>query len=136
MESKTIKLVQDSFQKVVPIASTAATLFYDKLFELDPTLRPLFKGDIQEQGTKLMNMLGTAVKGLSNLEALVPAVQALGKRHIAYGVKDQHYDTVGIALIWTLGQGLGDDFTDEVKQAWLETYGVLSSVMKDAANNA
>ena len=136
MESKTIKLVQDSFQKVVPIASTAATLFYDKLFELDPTLRPLFKGDIQEQGTKLMNMLGTAVKGLSNLEALVPAVQALGKRHIAYGIKDQHYDTVGIALIWTLGQGLGDDFTDEVKQAWLETYGVLSSVMKDAANNA
>ncbi|GAB1856794.1 globin family protein [Flavobacteriaceae bacterium MHTCC 0001] len=134
METKTIELVQGSFEKVVPIADKAAEIFYDKLFELDPKLKPLFKGDMKEQGAKLMSMIGTAVNGLTNLEAIVPAVQNLGKNHVGYGVKDSHYDTVGEALIYTLGAGLGDDFTPDTKDAWVEVYTVLATTMKDAAS--
>lgn len=136
MEHTSIELVQSSFKKVVPIAPTAAELFYGKLFELDPSLQSLFKGDMQEQGAKLMKMIGIAVNGLSNLDAIVPAVQDLGKRHVGYGVEDAHYDTVGAALIWTLEQGLGDDFTEPTKQAWIETYTLLATVMKTAASEA
>ncbi|TYA74460.1 globin family protein [Seonamhaeicola marinus] len=133
MEAKTIELVQGTFEKVVPIADKAAEIFYAKLFELDPKLKPLFKGDMKEQGKKLMTMIGTAVNGLNNLEAIVPAVQNLGRNHVGYGVEDSHYDTVGEALIYTLGAGLGDDFTPEVEGAWVEVYTVLATTMKDAA---
>ena len=133
MEQEQITLVQESFAKVAPIADTAASLFYGKLFELDPSLQPLFTGDMEEQGKKLMQMLAVAVKGLSDLDSIVPAVQALGERHVGYNVTPAHYQTVGEALIWTLGQGLGDDFTPEVKDAWLEVYTLLSSVMIEAA---
>jgi hemoglobin-like flavoprotein len=133
MTPEQIALVQSSMEKVVPIADDAAALFYGKLFELDPELQPLFKGDMEEQGRKLMSMIGTAVNGLTNLEAIVPAVQELGTRHAGYGVKDADYDTVGTALIWTLGQGLGDSFTEEVKDAWLAAYTILATTMKDAA---
>ncbi len=135
MEQQQIELVQSSFAKVAPIAGEAAELFYNRLFELDPDLRPLFKGDITEQGIKLMSMLKTAVAGLSNLDALAPAVQELGVRHKDYGVEDSHYDTVGEALLWTLEQGLGDAWNEEVKSAWTETYVLLSGVMKSAAEN-
>lgn len=128
-----IKLVQDSWEKCIPIADTAAELFYGKLFELDPSVKPLFKSDIKEQGKKLMTMITTAVRGLSKLDTIVGAVQDMGKRHVGYGVKDEHYDTVGSALIWTLGQGLGDAFTEPVKIAWLKTYTLLATTMKDAA---
>jgi len=128
-----IVLIQESFAKVLPIAETAAEIFYARLFELDPRLKPLFKGDMKEQGAKLMAMLNLVVNKLTDLEALVPAVQQLGCRHAGYGVEDSHYDTVGEALIWTLGQGLGDDFTEEVKEAWLNAYGLLASTMKEAA---
>lgn len=128
-----ISLVQSSFSKVAPIASQAAALFYGKLFELNPDVRPLFKEDLADQGDKLMKMIGVAVSGLNNLDALVPAVQQLGARHVDYGVKNEHYDDVGSALLWTLGEGLGDDFTDEVKEAWTITYTTLATVMKDAA---
>ncbi len=134
METKTIELVQGTFKKVVPIADKAAEIFYAKLFELDPKLKPLFKGDMKEQGAKLMSMIGTAVNGLNNLEAIVPAVQNLGRNHVGYGVKDSHYDTVGNALIYTLDTGLGDAFTSDVKDAWVEVYTVLATTMKDAAN--
>ena len=134
MNEQQIKLVQESFAKVAPIAETAANLFYGKLFELDPSLRTLFKGDMQEQGAKLMKMIGMAVNSLNNLDALVPVVQDLGVRHVDYGVEDAHYDTVGAALLWTLGQGLGEAFTTEVEAAWTETYTVLATVMKDAAS--
>ena len=133
MSAAEIKLVQDSWAKCVPIADKAAELFYGKLFELDPALRPLFTSDIVEQGKKLMMMINTAVNGLSRLDQIVPAVQAMGKRHVGYGVKDSHYDTVGAALPWTLGQGLGDGFTSEVEAAWTKTYVLLSTTMKDAA---
>jgi len=136
MEQKTIDLVQGTFDKVEPIAAKAAELFYGKLFELDPELKPLFKGDMEEQGKKLMTMIGLAVRGLNNLEALVPAVQNLGVRHVDYGVKDEHYGTVAAALLWTLGQGLGEAFTDEVEAAWTEVYTVLADTMKAAAASA
>ncbi len=133
MEAKTIELVQGTFKDVEPIAETAAEIFYGKLFDLDPQLKPLFKGDMKEQGAKLMSMIGTAVNGLNNLEAIVPAVQNLGKNHVGYGVKDSHYDTVGSALLFTLDKGLGEKFTPEVKDAWTEVYTVLATTMKDAA---
>jgi hemoglobin-like flavoprotein len=133
MTPKQIELVQSSWKKVLPIADTAAGLFYRKLFTLDPSLKPLFKGDIKEQGRKLMAMISVAVAGLTRLETIVPAVQDLGRRHVKYGVKDKHYDTVATALVWTLGQGLGEAFTPDVKDAWVTAYGVLAKTMKDAA---
>ena len=128
-----IKLVKDSWAKVVPISETAAELFYGKLFELDPSVRSMFKGDMKEQGRKLMAILNTAVTSLDKLDTIVPAVQAMGKRHVDYGVKDEHYDTVGEALIWTLGAGLKDAFTEETKAAWVGVYTLVADTMKAAA---
>ncbi|MEM0897727.1 MAG: globin family protein [Verrucomicrobiota bacterium] len=128
------ELVQSSWEKVVPIADTAAELFYAKLFELDPEVKPLFaNSDMKEQGKKLTQMITVAVKGLDTLGELVPAVQALGKRHVDYGVKAEHYDTVGAALLDTLGKGLGDDFTPATEEAWTITYTTLATVMKEAS---
>ncbi len=132
MNARQIQLVQSSFAKVTPIADTAAQLFYTRLFELDPTLSRLFRGDRVEQGRKLMQMIGAAVRGLDNPDKLMPVVRQLGIRHLGYGVEDGHYDTVGAALLWTLEQGLGSDFTPEVRQAWTEVYGVLAKTMKEA----
>jgi len=131
-----VELIKSSWAQVVPISDKAAELFYGKLFEMDPSVRPLFKGDMVEQGQKLMRMIGTAVNGLDRLDAIVPAVQQLGVRHIAYGVKDEHYDTVGAALLWTLETGLGDAFTEDTKEAWATVYGILSDTMKTAAAEA
>lgn len=128
------ELVQSSFTKVEPISDTAAELFYARLFELDPSLKPMFSGDMEQQGKKLMTMLATAVRSLDNLDALVPVVKRLGERHVAYGVQTGHYVTVGNALLDTLDKGLGDDFTPEVKEAWTVVYGVLSSTMIAAAD--
>ena len=136
MTPSQVKLVQESFQKVVPIADQAADIFYTKLFELDPTLKPMFKSDIAEQGKKLMTMIGTAVGGLNHLDKIVPAVQELGKRHVDYGVKPDHYNTVATALLYTLETGLGAAWTPEVKEAWIAVYVLLSQTMKDAANVA
>jgi hemoglobin-like flavoprotein len=133
MTAQQKQLVQSSFGKVAPIADTAADLFYQRLFEIDPGLRPLFKQDMKEQKKKLMQMLTAAVRGLDDLGALVPVVRDLGARHAGYGVQDDHYDTVGEALLWTLEKGLGDDFTSETKEAWIVVYGVLAGTMKDAA---
>jgi hemoglobin-like flavoprotein len=132
MTPEKIALVQSTWAKVVPIKETAADLFYGKLFELDPSLRALFKSDIREQGRKLMAMIGTAVGGLNNLGALVPAVKDLGRRHAGYGVKSEDYTTVATALLWTLEKGLGDAFTPQVKDAWTETYMVLAKTMQTA----
>src|SRR5262245_8268570 len=110
-------LVQTTFAQVAPIAETAAALFYARLFELDPSLRPMFSADLNEQGRKLMQMIGVAVAGLDKLDALVPAVRALGQRHAGYGVRDEHYATVAEALLWTLETGLGEAFTFEVREA-------------------
>lgn len=127
------KLVQSSFAAVAPISEQAAELFYGRLFEIAPEVKPLFKGDMKAQGRKLMQMLSAAVSGLDDLGALVPVVQDLAKRHTGYGVTAAHYKPVGEALIWTLEQGLGDKFTPPVRNAWVKTYGILSNTMIDAA---
>ena len=129
-------LVQDSFATIATIADDAAVLFYQRLFELDPSLRPMFRGDMAEQRKKLMQMITGAVKGLDRLEQLVPVVQDLGRRHAHYGVAESHYDTVGAALLWTLEMGLGKTFTAEMKEAWTAVYVLLSTTMKDAAREA
>jgi len=128
-----IALVQRTFADVLPMVDTAATLFYKRLFMLDPTLRSLFHGDMREQGRKLMAMLQMVVTGLSRLEELVPVVQQLGVRHRGYGVTDAHYATVGAALLWTLEQGLGERFTPEVQAAWTSAYTLLANTMSAAA---
>ncbi|MRI33092.1 hemin receptor [Endozoicomonas sp. OPT23] len=129
LTEKQIQLVTDSWSKVAPISQQAAELFYNRLFELDPALRPLFKGNISEQGAKLMKTLGVAVASLTNLEALVPVLKTMGKQHEEYGVEASHYQTVAEALLWTLEQGLGDDFTEEVKEAWTATYVIVADTM-------
>jgi hemoglobin-like flavoprotein len=129
MNSAEINLVQVTFEEVRPNALAVAEIFYQRLFTLDPSLRPLFKGDMVHQSRMLMAMLGAAVNGLTNLEALVPVVRQLGARHVNYGVQDEHYATVGSALIWTLGEGLGEKFNPATRDAWTAAYGLLSSVM-------
>ena len=127
------EFVQSTFAKVEPISEAAAELFYNKLFELDPGLKGLFKNDMKAQGKKLMATLKLAVKGLDDLDKLVPVVQELGRRHAGYGVKDKDYDTVAAALIWTLGQGLEEAFTPEVEEAWTAVYTLLAETMIAAA---
>jgi len=125
-------LVQDSFAKVLPIADKAAELFYDRLFEIAPDLRDLFKSDLAEQRRKLMAALKVAVAGLDDPFKLIPVIQTLGERHKSYGVKEEDYDTVAAALLWTLEQGLGADFTPEVKEAWVAVYGLVAGIMKES----
>jgi hemoglobin-like flavoprotein len=134
MTPRQIELVQTSWEKVVPIADQAAALFYNRLFELDPELKPMFKSDIKEQGRKLMQMITVAVRGLKDLGKLVPAVEDLGRRHVGYGVRKKDYETVGTALLWTLEKGLGESFTPEVKESWTVVYTVLATTMQKAAS--
>lgn len=136
MSPNEIKLVQASFAKVAPVAAKAAEMFYSRLFELDPSLRTLFTGDMVEQGKRLMAMVTVAVDGLDEIGDLVPAVQDMGRRHVNYGVREEHYPIVGRALLETLETALGDEFTPETKAAWTDVYGVLSSTMIDAAKAA
>jgi hemoglobin-like flavoprotein len=136
MTPEQIRLVQSSFAKVAPIADTAAALFYGRLFEIDPSLRFMFHGDIEEQGRKLMSILQVAVSNLHRLDTIIPAVKALGVRHVRYGVEDRHYDIVAGALLWTLEKGLADDFTPATRDAWVVAYTVLANTMKDAAAEA
>ncbi len=133
MTPEQVKLVQDSFKQVVPIADTAANLFYDRLFTIAPELRSLFPDDLTEQKKKLIQMLATAITNLHQAEKILPAVEDLGRRHVAYGVTAQHYAPVGAALLWTLEQGLGAAFTPPVKDAWTETYTLVAGVMQNAA---
>lgn len=133
MNQEEITLVQRSWEKVVPIADEAAALFYSELFALDPSLKSLFKTDMKAQGRKLTSMLNTAVVNLAKLETILPAVEDLGRRHVGYGVRDEHYETVGTALLSTLEKGLGDAFTPEVRAAWTKAYTALAGVMQSAA---
>ena len=133
MDDNTIALVQESFAKVAPITEAAAEIFYADLFATAPEVRPLFKGNMNEQGMKLMATLGIVVKGLDTLDQIVPVAEELAVRHVAYGVEPQHYDSVGASLMRTLKQGLNGDFTPDIEAAWLEAYTTLSDVMKQAA---
>ena len=129
MNPTQVKLVQESFAKVAPISEVASVLFYDRLFEVAPSVRALFPADMTEQRKKLMMMLAAVVNGLSNLESILPAASALAKRHLGYGAKPEHYAVVGGALLWTLKKGLGDAWTNELADAWGATYGTLSGYM-------
>ena len=133
MTPEQIEMVKSSWEQIKPISEQAADMFYGRLFEMDPALKPLFKGDMKAQGRKLMTMITTAVSHLDKLADILEPVQDLGRRHADYGVKPEHYDTVGAALLWTLGQGLGEAFTAELEAAWTQTYTTLAGVMKDAA---
>ncbi len=136
MDERQIDLVRTSFAHVLPIKTQAAAMFYARLFEIAPPLRALFYGDIEEQGAKLMAMLAVVVANLDRLETLVPTVRALGARHAAYGVTEADYSPVAEALLWTLGQGLGEAFTPETEAAWVAAYTVLAGQMQEAARAA
>ncbi len=125
--------VQETFEAVKPIADQAASLFYGRLFEIAPEVKPLFKGNMEDQGRKLMKTLAIAVAGLNDLVAAGPTLEKLGRGHVAYGVQPEHYAKVGEALLWTLGQGLGDAFTEEVENSWKQVYQILADTMKAAA---
>ncbi|MBK8335930.1 MAG: hemin receptor [Sterolibacteriaceae bacterium] len=126
-------IVQSTWPKILPNKDAAAQLFYARLFELDPSLRPMFLGDIGLQGRKLMQVLDSVVNGLADFETIGAAVRDLGMRHVGYGVQDRHYDTVGAALLWAIERGVGAAFTAEVRDAWAAAYGMLASIMRGAA---
>lgn len=134
MTPEKIALVQDSFAKVVPIADQAAILFYDRLFEIAPEVKPMFHGDMAEQRRKLITMLAAVVNGLGNLDSILPVASALAKRHVGYGVTAKLYEPVGEALLWTLERGLRSDWTREVAAAWAAAYATLSGFMIKEAN--
>jgi nitric oxide dioxygenase len=133
MTPSQVSLVQDSFAKVVPIADQAAVIFYDRLFDIAPQVKPLFKGDMARQRRALMGTLGVVVNGLSNLPSVLPAASALAKKHVTYGVEASHYPVVGAALLWTLEKGLGEAWTPDVAAAWTDAYGTLSGYMVSEA---
>jgi hemoglobin-like flavoprotein len=136
MTDEQIALIQTSWAQVEPIADTAAQIFYERLFQTAPEVRELFPDDLTEQRRKLMATLGMVVKALPKLAQIIPNVQALGRRHAAYGVAPEHYAIVGGALLWTLAQGLGDSFTDAHAAAWAEAYGLLADTMQAGAAEA
>ncbi|GAW85737.1 nitric oxide dioxygenase [Bathymodiolus platifrons methanotrophic gill symbiont] len=133
LSSEQINLVRESWKRVLPIKEQAAELFYQRLFELDPDVKSLFKGRLDFQGDKLMTTLDVVVNSLDDLHEVEGMLQAMGRRHIIYGVEAAHYETVGAALLWVLAQGLGEHFTEEVEEAWVTAYGVIATTMKEAA---
>lgn len=135
MEQEKIQIIRNTWSYVIINPQEAGELFYQKLFELAPHLRPMFKGDIKEQSKKLMRTITVAVTKLDKLDDLLPEIQALAKRHVGYGVKPSHYAPVGAALIWTLEKGLGPKWTPEVATAWTELYLLLSQAMIEAVEN-
>jgi hemoglobin-like flavoprotein len=136
MTAQEIMLVKNSFQKLGPTAEQVSALFYARLFELDPSLRNLFHGDMATQGCRFMQMIASAVTALDRIDAIKLTFRQLGARHIRYGVRDEHYATVGTALLWTLDKSLGSDFTPAVKSAWTVTYALFARTMMDGAHSA
>lgn len=135
MDQLTVRLVRQSWAKVTPISEHVGKLFYQNLFAADPSLKSLFKGNTDEQAAKLVQMIGAAVGKLNDLATLVPILEHLGKRHGTYGVAHADYQTVGTALLQTLGQSLGDAFTPAVSAAWTKVYAVIATTMMSASEN-
>jgi hemoglobin-like flavoprotein len=129
MTPRQVALVQESFAKIIPIRAQAAALFYNRLFAIDPSTRPLFRGDMKSQGAKLMAVIGAVVKSLDRIDTILDDLRTLARRHHRYGVREEHYASVGAALLWTLEQGLGFDFTPDVREAWATAYDLLSGAM-------
>ena len=132
MNSHQIALVQSTFKTIEPIAQVTGELMYQRLFELDPSIKPLFKGDIKQQALMLMTAIGLAVKGLDRPDSIEAAVKALGNRHRGYGVSPNDYPKFGAALLWALEQSMGDAFTPDVKDAWVEAFGMLAKQVRAA----
>jgi hemoglobin-like flavoprotein len=130
MTPRQVQLVRETWPAVEAIGPAAASLFYERLFATEPTLRALFRGDIDAQGKKLVAMLAAAIGALDRIDTLVPTLHALGRRHVGYGVEPAHYDAVGAALLWTLERGLGGAFSDDVRLAWSAVYAALASAMQ------
>lgn len=130
LTSTDIELARASFAQFVPIQEAAADVFYARLFVIAPKLRELFPADLSQQKRKLMQTMSMAVGSLNDLDKLVPAVKALGARHDGYGVTAADYAVVGEALLWTLEQGLGEEFKPEVRSAWAKVYDVLAKTMQ------
>ena len=135
MKASQIALVQSTFDRILPISDIAAQIFYDRLFRIDPSLRRVIHGDLRVQGKKLMDAISIIVGNLNRPDRIIPGIRALGRRHAAYGVQDEHYVIFGEALMWTLEHGLGDAFTPEVCEAWSTVYDLVADTMKDAANS-
>jgi len=132
MTPEQIRTVQSTWREIAPMSADAARLFYGKLFELDPRLRSLFRADIEQQGPRFMAAIDTAVDALAEVEAVVPSILELGRRHAHYGVQERDYQAVEAALLWTLEKGLGCSFTPDVKDAWTLAYAILDNMMKSA----
>jgi hemoglobin-like flavoprotein len=132
MTPKQIELIEESWDHVITNTKEAGQLFYDRLFKESPELKPLFKGDMRDQERKLISLITFAVSKLRNINEIIDDVKALGARHKQYGVKDEYYSNVATALLWTLEQGLGERWTDEVKQAWTTLYMTLAEIMTKA----
>ncbi len=135
MKLDKIDLVKASFDRLGPNANAAAELFYQRLFELDPALHPMFTGDVAAQAAKFMATLRLAVTGLDRPEMIIAEVKRLGREHVGYGVRDEHYATAGRALLWALAQSLGSDFTPELEAAWSEAYTLVAGLMKESAHS-
>ncbi len=135
MTPKQIGLMQASWAMVLPVKDSVTTLFYGRIFDLDPGLQTLFRGDMKVQGRKLLSFIGAAISSLGSVDNIIPGLQELGRKHLDYGVKDSDYDTFGAALIWALEQGLGEAFSVDVCDAWIQTYELLAGVMKNAAKD-
>jgi hemoglobin-like flavoprotein len=133
MTPEQINLIQENFDSLAPLAENAATVFYNRLFAMRPTLRLLFPADLHEQKKKLMATLGLAIKSLNETDKLIPVLENLGRRHALYGVREEHYDVVGAALLLTLRDALGRNFTAEANDAWTQMYGFVAATMKRAA---
>ena len=133
MNSDQVALIQHSLAKVTPVTGEAAALFYGRLFEIAPEVKPLFHDDMTDQGRKLMAALAVVVNGLTDLESVLRAASALAKKHVAYGVKAEHYGPFGVALLWTLERGLGTEWTSDLADAWIAAYTLLSEYMIDEA---
>lgn len=136
MDARQIALVQETFRQIEPLAQETGDLLYARLFEMDPAIKPLFKGDLKKQSLMLMTVIGLAVRGLDRQEAIATSIQSLGNRHHGYGVMAADYNTFGAALIWALQQSMGDAFTPEVKDAWVKAYDTLSAAMKASTHDA
>lgn len=131
-----IELVRTSWAPVSEDPDTAAALFYTRLFEVAPEVKPLFNGNMQQQGKKLIQMIGIAVENMGQIEQIIPALEDLGKRHQDYGTNSEHYAVVGTVLLDTLAAALGDKFTPEARAAWKKTYDAVASVMVGATAKA
>ena len=133
MNAEQQKLVWTSFAKLAVMPEVAAALFYERLFAANPNFRQLFKSDMRIQGVKLMTTLSLVVYNLPKPGQVLPAIRDLAVRHVEYGVKLADYDALRDALLWTLEQVLGKEFTPAAREAWTVCYDELAGEMKTAA---